>query len=84
MNRKHTKYQHLIDVCKALPPTPTALSIAGYTYSQASVARLLERLQVLPDLKNVQLTNSETSQVGGQSVISFTIVSDIRQGRGAS
>jgi Tfp pilus assembly protein PilN len=68
----------------ALPPTPTALSIQGYTYSQASVARLLVRLEVLPDLKNVQLTSSETSQLGGQNVISFTIVSDIRQGRGAS
>ncbi|HEU5244948.1 MAG TPA: PilN domain-containing protein [Gaiellaceae bacterium] len=68
----------------ALPPTPTALSITGYTYSQASVARLLARLQVLPDLKNVQLTNSGTAQVGGQNVYQFTIVSDIRQGRGAS
>ena len=68
----------------ALPPTPTALSIQGYTYSQASVARLLERLEVLPDLKNVQLTSSQVSPLGGQNVISFTIVSDIRQGRGAS
>jgi len=68
----------------ALPTTPTALTINGYTYSQAGVARLLARLEVLPDLKNVQLTNSETSQVANQNVISFTIVSDIRQGRGAS
>ena len=68
----------------ALPATPTALSINGYTYSQASVARLLARLQVLPDLKNVQLTNSATAQVSGQKVYQFTIVSDIRQGRGAS
>jgi Tfp pilus assembly protein PilN len=68
----------------ALPATPTALSINGYTYSQASVARLLARLQVLPDLKNVQLSNSQTSLVAGQNVIQFTIVSDIRQGRGAS
>jgi hypothetical protein len=48
------------------------------------VARLLERLSVLPDLKNVQLQNSQTAVVGGQNVISFTIVSDIRKGRGAS
>ena len=25
MAREHTKYQHLLDVCKALPPTPTAV-----------------------------------------------------------
>jgi Tfp pilus assembly protein PilN len=68
----------------ALPATPTALTIDGYTYSQASVARLLERLEVLPDLKNVQLSNSAITQLGGRNVYSFTIVSDIRQGRGAS
>ena len=68
----------------ALPATPTALTIDGYTYSQASVARLLERLEVLPDLKNVQLSNSAITQLGGRTVYSFTIVSDIRQGRGAS
>ena len=68
----------------ALPPTPTALTITGYTYSQASVARLLERLQVLPDLKNVQLQNSQSAILGGRVVFNFTIVSDIRKGRGAS
>jgi Tfp pilus assembly protein PilN len=68
----------------ALPATPTALSISGYTYSQASVARLLERLEVLPDLKNVQLQNSQSATVGGQTVFNFTIVSDVRKGRGAS
>jgi hypothetical protein len=26
MERKHEKYQHLIDVCKTLPPTPTAVA----------------------------------------------------------
>jgi len=68
----------------ALPPTPNALTITGYTYSQASVARLLERLEVLPDLKNVQLQDSHAAPLGGQTVFNFTIVSDIRKGRGAS
>ena len=68
----------------ALPAAPTALTIQGYTYSQASVARLLERLEVLPDLKNVQLQNSQSAQVSGENVVQFTIVSDIRKGRGAS
>ena len=68
----------------AFPAVPTALTLAGTTYSQAGVARLLERLQVLPDLKNVQLTNSQAAVIGSQRVINFTIVSDIRQGRGAS
>lgn len=68
----------------ALPATPTELTIQGYTYSQDSVARLLERLQVLPDLKNVQLQSSATTAVGNQNVISFTIVSDIRTGGSSS
>jgi Tfp pilus assembly protein PilN len=68
----------------ALPPAATALTIQGYTYSQAGVARLLERLAVLPDLKNVQLQNSQSATVEGQTVFNFTIVSDIRKGRGAS
>ena len=68
----------------ALPAAPTALTIQGYTFSQASVARLLERLEVLPDLKNVQLQSSQLASVSGQNVIQFTIVSDIRKGRGAS
>ncbi len=68
----------------ALPPTATALTIEGYTYTQDGVARLLERLSVIPDLKNVELQNSQVTQISGQNVIQFTIVSDIRKGRGAS
>jgi Tfp pilus assembly protein PilN len=68
----------------ALPPLPSALTIQGYTYSQDGVARLMERLGVVPDLKNVQLQTSQSAQVGNQTVINFTIVSDIQKGRGAS
>ena len=68
----------------ALPPAPTALTIQGYTYSQDGVARLLERLAVIADLQNVQLETSQSQLVGSHTVISFTIVSDIRKGRGAS
>jgi Tfp pilus assembly protein PilN len=68
----------------ALPAAATAFTLQGSTYSQASVARLLARLQVVPDLKNVQLQSSTASVIGTQRVINFTIVSDIRKGRGAS
>jgi Tfp pilus assembly protein PilN len=68
----------------ALPATPTALTIQGYTYSQDGVARLLERLEVVPDLENVQLQTSQSAQVGNQTVINFTIVSDVKKGRGES
>jgi Tfp pilus assembly protein PilN len=68
----------------ALPPVPTELTIVGYTYSQVSVARLLERLQVVPDLKNVQLKSSGTGAINNQPVVTFTIAANIRKGRGAS
>jgi Tfp pilus assembly protein PilN len=68
----------------ALPPQATQLTINGYTYSQDSVARLLERLSVVPDLKNVQLQSSAWTKLGGHAVYAFVIVSDIRKGRGAS
>jgi Tfp pilus assembly protein PilN len=68
----------------AIPATPTAVEIDGYTYSQPSVARFLARLEVDPDLKNVQLKTSGTTLLGTTKVVSFTIISDIRKGRGAS
>jgi hypothetical protein len=66
----------------ALPAAPTELTILGKTYSQAAVARFLERLQVIPDLKNVQLQTSEPDATPG--VVDFTIISDVRKGRGTS
>ena len=68
----------------SLPPAATDLTIVGYTYSQASVARLLERLAVVPDFKDVQLQNSTSSVVSGQTVVNFTIVANIRAGEEAS
>ena len=68
----------------ALPAAATELTIQGYTYSQASVARLLERLTVVPDLTDVQLQNSAAASVSGQNVVNFTIVANIRAGKGAS
>ena len=68
----------------AFPAAPTALDIEGSTYSQAAVARLLERLQVLPDLKNVQLAKSQSGLMGSRTIINFKILADIQKGKGAS
>ena len=68
----------------ALPATATEVTIAGNTYSQASVARLLERLSVVPDFTDVQLKSSQSTTVSNQKVINFTIVANIRNGKGAS
>ena len=63
--------------------TPTQFSIAGRTYSHDGVARLLSRLQVIPDLQNVTLVSSTRDEVAGQPVVQFNIVADIRTASGS-
>jgi Tfp pilus assembly protein PilN len=57
---------------------PSEFTIQGRTYSHDGVARLLSRLQVVPDLTNVQLQSSTLAQVGGQDVVEFSIAADIK------
>lgn len=58
---------------------PTLMTIEGSTYSHDAVARLITRLSVIPDLKNVWLTKSELGVIAGRSIVSFTILADVRQ-----
>ena len=58
---------------------PTLMTIEGSTYSHDAVARLITRLSVIPDLKNVWLTKSELGLVAGRTIVSFTILADVRQ-----
>lgn len=63
----------------AAPAGPeTGFSIVGRTYSHDGVARLLKRMQALPDLENVQLQRSNLADAGGQTVVEFTIVAGVR------
>jgi Tfp pilus assembly protein PilN len=57
---------------------PSEFTIAGYTYSHDGVARLLSRLQVVPDLQDVTLVSSTLSKVGALNVVQFQIVADLR------
>ena len=57
---------------------PSQFTIQGRTYSHDGVARLLSRLQVVPDLTNVQLQSSTLAMVGGQNVVEFSIAADIK------
>ena len=71
-----------VAVAPAPAPAPgaaaTGLVMTGSTYSQESVARLLARMQLVPDLTNVQLQQSVLTKVGEQSVITFTVLADVR------
>lgn len=62
---------------------PSMFTIQGRTYSHDGVARLLSRLQVVPDLTNVQLISSTRSKVGNQPVVEFTIAADIAAAGGS-
>jgi Tfp pilus assembly protein PilN len=63
---------------------PTLMTIEGYTYSHESVARLLTRLSVIPDLRNVWLTKSSRGALAGRPIVSFTILADVRAAGAAS
>jgi Tfp pilus assembly protein PilN len=62
--------------------TPTQFAISGHTYSHDGVARLLSRLQVIPDLENVTLVSASTSKLGGQTIVDFQIAANIRTAGG--
>jgi len=62
------------------PPTAGPLTVAGYTYSQEAVARLLTRLAVVPALQDVTLLSSEQTTVAGRPVFTFSIKADVRSG----
>ncbi len=80
------------------PAVPGALGqefiVEGCTYSQASVARFLARLDVVPDLQNVTLAKALSgSQAGASSTdsgvcpggtVSFTLQGDLRLAGAAS
>jgi Tfp pilus assembly protein PilN len=57
----------------------TGLTLSGWTASQDSVARLMERLMILPPLTNVALQQSAVETVANKRrIFRFTIVADIR------
>jgi Tfp pilus assembly protein PilN len=60
------------------PATPTDHQLMGTTYSHDSVARLLERLMLVPDLSDVTLTSSTASTSSGVTIVQFNIVANVK------
>jgi hypothetical protein len=52
--------------------------LAGYTYSQEGVARLLARLSVIPYLDQVRLERSAFTEVAKRRIVEFRIVANLR------
>ncbi len=68
-------------------PAAASLSsfvLSGATYSQPSVARLLSRLSVIPDLSTVALESAATQRVGEKEVVQFTIRAGVKADGAAS
>ena len=59
---------------------PTGFTLQGYAYSHEGVARLISRLDALPELKNVQLQKSELTELAGREVVQFGVLADVRTG----
>jgi len=66
------------DPSGAAPATSSmGLTLTGYTYSQAGVARLLSRLALVPKLSNIQLQSSTSTTVETREVVSFSIAANV-------
>ena len=65
--------------------TGSPLELTGYTYEQDGVARLLARMQVLPELDSVALVSTVTVPVGSRQVVEFAISATLKpQGAGGA
>lgn len=62
----------------------TGLVLAGATYAQSGVARLLSRLAVAPTLANVRLQTSMVVESGSSKLVQFTILADVKTAGDAS
>jgi Tfp pilus assembly protein PilN len=74
---------------------PSGFIVEGCTYSQDSVARFLSRLQLVPDLSDMTLANSESGGAGSSAtsgsttscpagMFTFTLQGNVRTGGSSS
>jgi Tfp pilus assembly protein PilN len=60
------------------PTDASGFSLQGFTYSQEGVARLLSRLEVIPDLEGVALQTSTQTKLGTRPIYQFSIGGAVR------
>jgi hypothetical protein len=58
--------------------SPNGVRLAGHTFGQAGVARLLARLATVPTLAGVELVSSTTVDKNKKKVIQFEIAANLR------
>lgn len=67
----------------AVPSTPTGVTVTGYAFEYATIARALARIQAVPSLSNAQLLSATPEQIGQKRVVKFTIAADLALPGGA-
>jgi Tfp pilus assembly protein PilN len=58
--------------------TPTAFTVSGFALSQQVVARVMQRLALVPMLSDVTLQRSQRSDVGGKKAFAFTMSANVK------
>ena len=65
-------------------PLPSTFTMNGTTFTHESVARLLSRLTLVPDLEDVTLVSSTKTKVGKRAAVAFSLAASIRAPGGTS
>jgi Tfp pilus assembly protein PilN len=60
------------------PTSESTFEITGYTRKQESVAQLLSRLAVLPEIATVKLGSATATKIGDEAVIQFIISATLK------
>ena len=66
----------------ASAPAATTFTVTGFALSQDAVARVLDRLALIPALSDVSLQSTQRADVAGKKAMQFTIVANVRTAGG--
>ena len=66
----------------AATPAATTFTVTGNALSQDAVARVLDRLALIPALSDVSLQSTQRADVAGKKAMQFTIVANVRTAGG--
>ena len=66
----------------AATPVGTTFTVTGFALSQDTIARVLDRLGLIPALSDVSLQSTQRADVAGKKAMQFTIVANVRTAGG--
>jgi Tfp pilus assembly protein PilN len=66
----------------AAAPVGATFTVTGFALTQDTVARVLDRLALIPALSDVSLQSTQRTDVAGKKAMQFTIVANVRTAGG--